>query len=484
MESFFVRYRNPLILVALVLAQVIGLASQIRRPVQGGGAENGGVRLARLWVIEVGSPFERVFHGIGHGIRGSLSGYLALRGVYKKNQDLQAEVNRLRLEQAGLAEDAIQGRRLQALLGFKEQYLAKTVAAQVLSTSGSDLSRALYIDKGSRSGIRPDMAVITPDGIVGKVREVFPDISQVLPINDPTSGAGVMLEKTRIRGVLRGDSIGQIEIINMLPDERVQPGERVVTTGGDQVYPRGLTVGWVDRVVPDPERDPYQAIILRPGANLSRLEEVLVITQTSEQEPASTSADVASSEQLAEAQKKAAEVLADKLPTVDPAVVAASVAQDEMERPPQPPQPIHNDRFAIGETPPATDMRPGVPPQAWVAEEKSNAPDTPVEAPAKPAAPKATTPPSAMGDLSAGKTVKGGEASATAGKAPATKATTAPKTASTTTTTGPKATATTAKPANAKPATEKKPPPANPPADTPSAPATTTPATQTNQGPQ
>jgi rod shape-determining protein MreC len=384
MDSFFVRYRNPLLLVALVLAQVIGLASQIRRPVVPGGApETGGVRLARLWVIELGSPFERIFHGIGHGIRGSLRGYIALRGVYKQNQDLKAEVDRLRLEQAALSEDALQGKRLQALLGFKQQYLAQTVAAQVLSTSGSDLSRALYIDKGSRAGIRPDMAVITPDGIVGKVREVYPDISQVLPINDPTSGAGVMLEKTRIRGVLRGTSIGEIEIINMLPDDRVQPGERVVTTGGDQVYPRGLLVGTVDRVVADPERDPYQAIILRPAANLSRLEEVLVITKTSDQEPAATSADVAQSEQVAEEQKKAAEVLAEKLPTVDPSVVAASVAQDEMERPPQPPQPLHNDRFQIGDTPPATEMHPGVEPQAWVAEEKTNAPDTPVAAPVK-----------------------------------------------------------------------------------------------------
>jgi rod shape-determining protein MreC len=471
MESFFVRYRNPLILVALVLAQVIGLASQIRRPAQGGAAENGGVRLARLWVIEIGSPFERVFHGIGHGIRGSLRGYIALRGVYKQNQQLQAEVNRLRLEQASLAEDAQQGHRLQTLLGFKQQYLSQTVAAQVLSTSGSDLSRALYIDKGSRSGIRPDMAVITPDGIVGKVREVFPDISQVLPINDPTSGAGVMLEKTRIRGVLRGDSIGQIEIINMLPDERVKPGERVVTTGGDQVYPRGLTVGWVDRVVPDPDRDPYQAIILRPAANLSRLEEVLVITQTSEQETAATSTDVAASEQMVEAQKKAAEVLADKLPTVDPAVVAASVAQDEMERPPQPPQPIHNDRFAIGETPPATDMHPGVPPQSWSAEEKTNAPDTPVEAPVKSAALKsATTPAAAKTDQPAGKTAKAGDASGT-GKTPATKVTTPPGTK-------------TPKPTTAKPATEKKTAPADgQPATTPTAPPAAA-AAPTTAGPQ
>ena len=136
-----------------------------------------------------------------------------------------------------MAEDARQGQRLQALLGFKEKYVYKTVAAQVIGTSGTEQSHVLLIDKGSKDGLKPDMPVITPDGIVGKTRDVFRHTSQVLEISDATSGAGVILEKTRIRGVLRGDTWGQPEIVNVSPDERIQRGEPVLTSGGDAIYP-------------------------------------------------------------------------------------------------------------------------------------------------------------------------------------------------------------------------------------------------------
>ena len=139
-----------------------------------------------------------------------------------------------------MAEDAIQGHRLQSLLGFQEHYVATTVAAQVIGGSGSDASRVLYIDKGSNDGLRPDQAVITPDGIVGKLRDVFPRTSQVQLINDPTSGAGVLLETTRIRGILRGSLTGQIQINNLTPDSRIKPGEVVLSLFSSQAsYGRG-----------------------------------------------------------------------------------------------------------------------------------------------------------------------------------------------------------------------------------------------------
>ena len=124
----------------------------------------------------------------------------------QQNQDLEKTVDRLRLEQAALLEDARQGERLQAMLGFQQKYIYSTLAAQVYGSSGSDRSHVFYIDKGWHEGLKPDMAVITAEGIVGKVRDVFPHTAQVLAVNDTTSGAGVILETTRIRGVLRGDA--------------------------------------------------------------------------------------------------------------------------------------------------------------------------------------------------------------------------------------------------------------------------------------
>ena len=115
----------------------------------------------------------------------------------------------MRLEQVRMSQDADQARRLQALLAFKEQFISQTMAAQVIGSSGSELSRSVYIDKGERDGIKPDMAVITADGIVGKVLRVYRSTSLVLLINDQTSGVGAILDKTRLQGILRGTPVGR-----------------------------------------------------------------------------------------------------------------------------------------------------------------------------------------------------------------------------------------------------------------------------------
>ena len=359
MESFFSRYRNALVLIAVLLAQVVGLAVQVRRP-DANAPDKGGVRLIRSWVVNAVSPPEMFFHWIGKSIRGVWSNYVDLIHVRRQDKDLKAELDRLRLEQDSLAEDARQGQRLQALLGFKEKYIYKTVAAQVIGTSGTEQSHVLLIDKGSEDGIKPDQPVITPDGIVGKTRDVFRHTSQVLEISDATSGAGVILQTTRIRGVLRGDTWGQPEIVNVSPDERIQRGEPVLTSGGDAIYPRGLAVGVVDRIVPQPEGTLIN-VLVKPAANLARLEEVLVITDTGAQMPPEMEQD------LTDAQQKASDVLAERLPSrIDPNAppnqqqdnVPAGADADVLP-PVRPPQPLHPDHYSPSDIPPAADLVPG-----------------------------------------------------------------------------------------------------------------------------
>ncbi len=333
MESFFSRYRNLIVLLAVLVAQVIGLAVQVRKtlpvagamPVIPGGLEehrdSQGVRLIRLWAAGAVTPFERIIHGTGQGVGGFWNDYVNLRRTQEENKQLQQTVDRLRLEQAELHEDALQGQRLQALLKFREGYLYQTTVAQVIGTSGSAQSHVVYLDKGSAEGLAADMAVITGDGIVGKVREVFPHTAQVLLINDQTSGAGVVLETTRVRGILRGNAAGQPQVVNLLADSRIKSGERVITAGGDQIFPRGLPVGVVDRVMPDLERGAFIHVLVKPAAQLQNLDEVLVITSLEPVLSAQQQADLATSEELKGAQvaaeaerKKAAAEMAERLP--------------------------------------------------------------------------------------------------------------------------------------------------------------------------
>jgi rod shape-determining protein MreC len=376
MESFFIRYRNLVVLLAILLAQVIGLAVQVRHTAGGSNTldpqDGSSVRLIRLWANAMVSPPERLIHGVKLGAGGLWQGYLDLRHVREQNQDLQKTIDRLRLEQAALLEDARQGQRLQVLIHFQEKYIYKTVAAQAIGSSGSDQSRVFYIDKGSADGLDRDMAVITADGIVGKVRDVFPHTAQVLAINDQTSGAGVILETTRIRGILRGNALGQPQIVGILADNRIQPGEKVLTAGGDLIFPRGLPVGIVEKVVRDPERENFIDVVVKPAAHLDRLDEVLVITSTEARFSPEQQQDVATSEALmgseaaaVKEQKKASEIMAERLPGLtDPNGPAANQPANPAPAQPgqKPPTPVaipeqgqpkllhpqHPDRFTPG----------------------------------------------------------------------------------------------------------------------------------------
>ena len=121
MESFFSRYRNALVLTIVLLAQVIGLAVQVRRPGQTPG-DKGGVRLIRAWVVGIVSPPEKVLRATGHGIRSVWMNYFDLVHVRQEDKKLKAQLDQLRLEQASLAEDAKQAHRLQSLHGLQEKY--------------------------------------------------------------------------------------------------------------------------------------------------------------------------------------------------------------------------------------------------------------------------------------------------------------------------------------------------------------------------
>ena len=306
MENFFVRYKNPLVLMAVLLIQVIALATQVKRP-DPKSSHPGSTRLIRVWAVTAITPVERAFIGTGHFFRNTWHNYVDLHGVRKQNSDLQAEVERLRMEQVRLKEDAQQAQRLQALLGFRESFIHQTLAAQVIGTSGSEQSHVIYIDKGSLAGIKQDMAVVAADGIVGKVKDVFPLSSAVLMISDRESGAGVILEKSRLQGILRGSTLGELQVDDIMADEKVEAGEQLITSGGDRIYPKGLPVGTITGAIPDRESYPFLAIKVKPAANLNRLEEVLVITKMSEQSPSAVSEN---------GRGRAAEILAQRLPTV------------------------------------------------------------------------------------------------------------------------------------------------------------------------
>ncbi len=309
MESVLGRYRNLIILVGVLFLQVLGLAVQVKR---GPNAEN--TRLIRIWAVGAITPLERTVVRVQRAGNDLWRNYFYLRGVRAENRQLKEQIEQMRLEEVRLSQDAAQAQRLQSLLAFKEQYIARTLPAQVIGSGGSDLSRSIYIDKGSNDGVAPDMAVITANGIVGKVLRVYPSTSLILMINDQSSGVGALLEKSRLQGVLRGTANGEVMLERVMSDESVVPGEAVLSSGGDGIFPKGLPVGTVGKV--SPGREMFLNIKIKPSADLSRLEEVLVVTEKKERQPVADSG----------ARVRAADVLALRLPSVPdkPATPAAA----------------------------------------------------------------------------------------------------------------------------------------------------------------
>lgn len=332
MEKIIGRYRNLSILVAVLFAQVLGLAVQVKRRADPGHPDGPSTRLIRLWVTSAFTPLEKLFVNSSRWTRETWRDYIDLHNVRQENRQLHQQLEEMQIQQTRLQEDAAQAHRLQVLLGFREQFIQQTVAAQVIGSSGSELSRVLTLDKGTRDGIRNDMAVITPDGVVGKIVRVFPGSSQVLEITDQSSGVGALLEKSRLQGIVKGTPEGDPMLDYVMVDEAVNPGERVLTSGGDRIFPKGLPIGSVTKV--GKGHDLFHAIYLKPAADLSRLEEVLIITKVEEEAPAAEQADTP---------RRAADILAQRLPSVPSKSADASQEKpgaappDKKPAPPTPP---------------------------------------------------------------------------------------------------------------------------------------------------
>lgn len=303
------RYRNVSILAAAIFIQILGLAIQVKRS-----TENKSSRLIRIWAVSAITPLEKTIVRTQSGASDIWHNYFYLRGVRQENRQLKDEIQELQLEQVRLQQDANQAHRLQALLGFKEQFIAKTLPAQVIGSSGSEQSRTIYIDKGSRDGIQQDMAVISADGVVGRVISVFKSTSQILLINDQTSGVGAILEQSRVLGVLQGKPSGGLVIDKIMADEDIKAGDKVVTSGGDLIFPKGLLIGAVSKIDKGSE---FLQVSIKPAARLDRLEEVLVILKKEEREPVAPGLPL-----------RAADILARRLPSVPdkPATPATGAA--------------------------------------------------------------------------------------------------------------------------------------------------------------
>lgn len=268
-ESEFGARRTGYLLGALVLGHVILISAQVQT--------RSGVRVLEAVTFGAFSEVQRGVSRAFGGVRGVWEGYVALRGLHAENETLRTRVAELELklqEQRALAQ---RSESLARTLDLRAQVKMSTVAAQVIAVDPTPWFRTATIDKGFRHGLRRDLAVIAPAGVVGRVvGEPAPNAAKVQLLIDRNAAAGAMIERSRAGGVISGhdgDPPLLMQYVSNLAD--VQAGDTVVTSGIDGIYPKGFVVGRVEQV----ERGAglYKTIKVRPALDFSGLEDVLVV---------------------------------------------------------------------------------------------------------------------------------------------------------------------------------------------------------------
>jgi len=261
------RHKSIFLLAGVVLLQVLLLALQIKRDSEG--------RLIRVWTVGAFSPFERAGnHGIGH-LRETWRHYFALQNASRENEQLRRENDDLKMQVNQLQSKANEADRLALLLNFhKSHENVPMLGARVIATSAGTASATILLDRGSKDHIKKNMGVITPEGVVGKIVEVYDNTSEVLLLTDKDSGVGAMLGNSRVQSPVGGAGEPLLVMKYVANDDVVNVGERVVTSGMDKIFPRDLPIGTITDIKPG---NPFKSIRIRPSAHLERLEEVIVL---------------------------------------------------------------------------------------------------------------------------------------------------------------------------------------------------------------
>ena len=273
MEFLLNRYRNLTVLLVVIAAQLLLLAYQVK--------SNQDVRLVRVWAVSAVTPLARLLEVVRRNTIGVAEDYLDLIHVRDENNSIKKELGRLKMENQYLKTELSTADRVQALRAFQSRTPSRTIAARIIGNGTGMNSKDVLIDRGSGSGVMRGMAVVTPDGIVGRVLASYPTASQVLLITDPTFAAGVISEKNRIHGTLKGIGQSKCIIDYVQNEEKVDVGEVFYTSGDDRVFPKGLPVGTATVVRPGKT---FKDIFVVPAGTQDGLEEVLVVLEGIHQE--------------------------------------------------------------------------------------------------------------------------------------------------------------------------------------------------------
>jgi len=201
--------------------------------------------------------------------------YATVAGFRTENDRLRKRIQELEVERNKLLEAQATNQHLQQLLEFRSHLPSGSITASIIGNSASSWFQSCLLDKGSADGIRKGMAVVTPLGVVGQVVSTTSRSAKVLLITDANSGVDVLVQRTRARGIVSG-SLENVTIMKYVKrSEDIQEGDRLITSGLDGVFPKGLMVGTAVKVRKQ-SLGLFQYVEVMPAVSAGQIEEVLV----------------------------------------------------------------------------------------------------------------------------------------------------------------------------------------------------------------
>ncbi|HTM09919.1 MAG TPA: rod shape-determining protein MreC [Verrucomicrobiae bacterium] len=227
-------------------------------------------------LIAVMRPLQSGIQASVIGIREFFMNYAALRGVATENDRLKTRVRELEGEKSRLLEEEATNKRLRELMEFRSEWAPKSMTASVIANSASAYFHSLIIDKGKNDGVERGMAVISALGVVGQVVAVTSRNAKVLLVTDPHSGVDAMDQRSRGRGIVSGSLENGPVMKYVKRSEDLKEGDRLVTSGLDGVFPKGLMIGTISKVNKK-SVGLFQYIEVSLAVDPERVEEVLVV---------------------------------------------------------------------------------------------------------------------------------------------------------------------------------------------------------------
>jgi len=226
-------------------------------------------------VLDAMRPLQSITASVIEAVAGAWRTYVALIGVNQENQQLRRRIAELEQQAVRLAEVEQTDKRLEALLNLRSSLDGDLQAAQIIGRDPLPWFSSMTIDKGEADGVHKNAAVLSPMGVVGQIMITGTHSARVLLITDHNSGVDAVVQRSRARGIVEGALDGGCVMKYLKRGEDVQVGDRVVTSGLDGIFPKGIIVGEVTRLTRG-NRGLLQVAEIKPAVPLDRIEEVLV----------------------------------------------------------------------------------------------------------------------------------------------------------------------------------------------------------------